>query len=73
MITLTKIKDIKLPSSVPINICNKNKNNKNSNHNTDKEVENKYGFQCFSFNNKIFASPSPPNKWNERLLKRLYE
>lgn len=69
MITLTKIKDIKLPSSMPINICNKNNNNVN-NKNNNKKKENKYGF---SINNKIFISPSPPNKWNERLLKRLYE
>ena len=71
MINLTKIKDIKFPSSIPINICNKNNNNNVNNKNNNK-IENKYGF---SINNKIFISPSPspPNKWNERLLKRLNE
>ena len=55
------------PHSVPINIIKSNPNNKNNIKKSNIEYSSKEG--CFNPNINI----SPPNKWNERLWKRIFD
>lgn len=55
------------PHSVPINIIKSNTNIKN----TMKKSNIEYGLKESCFNPNI--NISPPNKWNERLWKRIFD